>query len=35
MNACDAFTCFFYIKQCIISNVILKMAKLLELLIYY
>ena len=36
MNVCDAFTCFIYIKQCIISNVILKMAiKLLELLVCY
>ena len=36
MNVCDAFTCFIYIKQCIISNVILKMViKLLELLVCY
>ena len=35
MNVCDAFTCFIYMKQCTISNAILKMVKLLELLVCY
>ena len=36
MHVCDVLTCFIYMKQCTISNVLLNMAiKLLELLVCY